>query len=637
MSNNKVSPFRIDIVYQGVVVGSPTDILTLVDTVSLDKIGTLSFSLPSYDSLTRYLVTGSYFNVYDEIDGFLGTYLFKSKSVSDNNGNSITTVNCYDVIKELTFETVGFNRLYESQPVSDVLDDIVGLYPGWTVTTENGLNDTTIDFQGESILRAVDEQRDRNYAHYRLNGLRNLEFGYFGDISDVNFVQLRGLDPSEAENNPNIAIITNIGITNESDEIYNKLIPLGFGQGVSQLTIERATLGDYDVRIGTNTDGSFYYYIEDTESVTNYGRRTRIVSLPNIRALDNNEQNILNAANALKLTAEAYLSKHLAPTTEYSIDVQYLRKPLRVGELIHVVYKGITNNFKYIDVDEYLYVMDITKSRDVGGNRSFSLTVATTDVRRTSDQDVMVDVVRDLRTLNVRIPATLAYSVFGAYVKRIRGDVVESDRVNPLFSVRLKEEVLYLNRAILRFATSPLKSSVKTTKSNSAQTSSSDGSHRHRMGAYAGSGVVIAGNATNQYTVATDSDAVGTQVYAFQRLAANTDDIYTFDAATPHSHTIPAHNHQMTYDVFENDVYPQNLKILIDSIDYTEVLLNQIEDSTFAPNNDAYEYELDITSILIQNGVKQKHTIEFTSETDCSGEIEFECNCLVTIQPIRID
>ena len=635
---NIVSPFRIDVIHQGINVGTSTNILSLNDTNKLDNIGSLNFSLPSSDPINTYLVTGAYFDVYDEIDGYLGIYLFKSKSISENNGVSITTVDCYDVLKELTFQTVGFNRIYSNLPVSDVLSDIVTLANGWSINVENGLDDTSIDFQGESVYRAIDEQRDRNYAHFRLGEqTRQLEFGYFGDTSEVVLTQLRGQNMPEYLMNKTIALVTSINITNESDEVYNSIIPLGFGQGVSQLTISEANLGDYDIQIGVNQDNSNYYYIEDTPSVTSYGKRTRILSLPNIRPLDNNTQNVINAANALKLTAESYISKHLEPSVEYQIDIQGLRETLKVGQLVKLIYKGITSNYKYIDVDSYFYVMDITRNRSVDGNRSFNLVISSVDTRRTSDQDVIVEVVRDLRTLNIRIPATLAYSVVGAYVKRIKGDVTESDRVNPVFTVRVRDEVLYLNRAILRFATSPLKSSVKTTKSNVAQTSSSDGSHRHLMGVYTGSSVVINGNATNSYTFATDSDAVGTEVLTIQRLSANTSDIYTFEAATPHSHTIPSHNHQMTYDVFENDVFPQNLKILIDNIDYTSSLLTQIEDSSFCPTNDNHEYELDITNILINNGLKQNHIIEFYSETDCSGEIEFEVDMLVTIQPIRID
>lgn len=634
---SSVSPFRIDIIYQGVNVGTPTTVLALNDTVKLDQIGSLTFTIPTIDTLTQYLVSGTYFEIYDEIDGYLGRYLFKSKSISEVVGVSITTVECYDILKELTFETVGFNRSYESEPVSDVIDDLVSLYPGWTVLVENGLNDTTIDYQGESIYRAVDEQRDRNSAHFRLAGLRQLEFGYFGEVSEVVFTNLRGQHTPDFANNPYIAPITNIQISYESDDIYNKIIPLGFGQGVSQLTISEATLGDYDINTGTNQDGSLYYYIQDTESSDQYGTRTRILSLPNIRPLDNNTQNVINAANALKLTAESYLTRHLEPVSEYSLTVKALRKPLEVGSLVKVTYKGLANNHKYIDVDTYLYVMDITRNRSIDGNRDFSINVSTVDLRRTSDTDVIVEVVRDLKNLNVKIPATLAYSVVGTYVKRIRGDSVEADRISPVFKVRVKEEVLYLNRAILRFETSPLKSSVRTTASNVAQTSSSEGAHRHRIADFVGTGNVIDLAVTNIYSYAIDSAASGTIFLQHQRSGTETDHLYTQEESTPHSHTIPSHNHNMIYDVFENDVFPQNLKILIDSIDYTNTLLSQVGETNFAPTNSSYEYELDITNILINNGLKQNHTIEFYSETDCTGEIEFEVNMLVTIQPIRID
>jgi len=636
---NLVSPFRIDIVYQGETVGTPTTVLSVNDTVSLDKIGSLTFTIPSLDSLTQYFVTGTYFKVYDEIDGYLGSYLFKSKTISDIAGVSITTVECYDVLKELTFETVGFNREYDSEPVADVIEDLVTLYPGWTVNVENGLNDTTIDFQGESIYRAVDEQRDRNSAHFRLSNTvdRNLEFGFFGDISEVVLTDLRGQSMPDFEANPNLAVITRMTVDNESDEVYNRIIPLGFGQGVSQLTIEEATLGDYDIETGTNQDGSSYYYFEDSDSVTNYGRRTRVLSFPNIRPLDNNEQNIINAANALKLTAEAYIAKHLVPTTEYSLSVKGLRKPLRVGELVKVTYKGLTPQYKYIDVDTYLYVMDITRNRGVDGSRDFDINVSTVNLRRTSDQDVIVDVVRDLRSIGVRIPATLAYSVVGAYVKRIKGDVDEGDRVNPEFTIRIRDEVLYLNRAIMRFATSPLKSSVRTTAANATETSSSSGVHRHRVAQYNATSTVIAAAAANEYMFAADISGGTSIVLAIQRFGSDTDDLYTFDASDAHDHTIPPHNHSLTYDVFENTVYPQNVGILIDGIDYTTELLTQLDISGFCETNEGFEYELDITSILISNGVKQNHTVEFYSTTNSSGEIEFECDMLVTIQPIRID
>jgi phage minor structural protein len=616
-----VSPFRVDIIYQGVNVGTPTSVLS-VDTIeSLDKIGTLTFRIPSQDNLTQYLVTGTYFNIYDELDGFLGTFLFKSKSISDNSGISITTIECYDVLKELTFETVGFNRNYEYEDVSVVIEDLLGIVSGWNSNIESGLGKTTIDYQGESVLRAIDEQRDRQIAHYRLGGLRLLEFGEFGDLSDIVFTNMRGQNMPDYLNNPNIALVTGININQESDDIYNKIIPLGFGQGVSQLTIELATLGEYDVQIGTNQDGSNYYYIQDDLSASSYGKRTRILSLPNLRALDNNEQNIINAANALKLSAEAYISRNLNPKSEYSIEVKSIRKPLKVGQLVKIDYKGISDNYKYVEINDYFYVMDISKSRSVDGNRSYNVTISSTDDRRTSDTDVIVDVVRDLRSIGVHIPATLSYFQ-NSSSKRIKGNVDESLRTNAEFTVRMKEEILYLNRALLQFTTSALQTDAIGMESS--------GAHRHRMGVFTGTSTVINGNVTNSYTFATDSDAFGSLVLTMQRISPDELDIYTYDEAASHTHALE-------FGLFSDTTFPQNLGIIIDGTDYTTELLEQIGESSFAPlDSQSYTYEVDITSILNLN-LKQNHTIVFYANSDTQGSIEANINCLVTIQPIRID
>lgn len=636
-----VSPFRVDIIYHGLNVGTPTTILELNNTNSLDKIGSLSFKMPSQDRFTQYLIAGTYFDVYDDKDGSLGTYLFKSKSITDQNGISITQVECYDTLKELTFETVGFNRTYEYQPVSDVIQDLVVLYPGWTANVESGLGNTTIDYQGESIFRAIDEQRDRNVAHFRLKQSRVLDFGYFGDISEIVFTNMRGQHQPDFDNNPNIALVTAITVNEESDDIYNKVIPLGFGQGVTQLTIERASLGDYEVQIGTNQDFSPYYYIQNELSSTKYGTRTRILSLPNIRPLDNNDQNIINAANALKLTAESYLARNLEPKSEYSIQVSLIKKPLYVGQLVKVDYKGVSDNYKYVEIDDYFYVMDITRNRNVDGSRNFTVTISSVDIRRTSDQDIMIDVVRDLRSLNIHIPATLSYFQ-NSDNKRIAGNIDVSQRTNAEFTLRMKEEILYLNRALLQFTTSALQTDATGVAAggSSVQTSTSSGAHRHQMFYWNGN------HAPNSYINSQDYGAVGDAAGTSPKFIAvwdndggNTDDIYTFEAANNHSHdiNIPSHTHDLVFGLFEDTVFPQHIGIVIDGIDYTTQLLEQINETDFSPlDTQSYTYEVDITSIL-NIDLKRNHSIVFYANSDTQGSISVNINCLVTIQPIRID
>src|SRR5690606_9935958 len=148
-----------------------------------------------------------------------------------------------------------------------------------------------------------------------------LEFGPFGELSDIVLEDAKGQVQYSAQLNDKIAYIVNAEIVEESDDIFNRIIPLGAGQGVSQLTIEQATLGTYPKLTGTNPDGSNYYYIEDIDSILAYGVKERILSFPNINPLTNSEINVINAANALKLTAEAYLQKHLVPRKEYALEI----------------------------------------------------------------------------------------------------------------------------------------------------------------------------------------------------------------------------------------------------------------------------------------------------------------------------
>lgn len=641
------TPFRIDFVaIDGSVLGNSSNIIDLNDVIKLDQIGELKFSLPSSDPLTAYLQAGLTFEIYDSKDGYLGHYIFKDKEIDDKLGVAITKVTCYDSLQELTYDTVGFNRFYNHEPVVDVIQDVISLANGWQVDVEAGLETTTIDYQGESIFRAIDEQRDRNSTHFRLKQgfSRYLEFGFFGEISETVFTTLRGQTQVDSAPNETIAVINSLNLLEESSEIYNKIIPLGHGQGVNQLTIEQASLGDYTKQIGTNADGSFYYYFEDQNSINLYGRKTRVLSFPNLRPISNSDADIINAANALKLSAEAYLNQHSQPKKTYSIEVVILPASVKVGDLIRVIYKGQQNGIQYLNVDDYFYVMEISRNRDATGSRNYSLTISNLNNKRTTDQDIIVDVVRDLKNINVHIPATITYAPVNGGNKRIRGSGFADARVNAEFKVRIRDEVLYLNRAIMHLATSPLKSSVRVTASggSSAVTSAGGGDHGHIIGQLVNN---AAGGYTNRrITLAMGGNfaaptIVNADIALNDTVSGVPDDyIITATASGDHTHTIdlPPHTHEMVYDVYEDTTYPSILGIKIDGIDYTGILsIEQNNSLVFAPSNNAYEYELDITSILNLN-LKQIHTIVIYADQGL-GEVECEVDMMVTIQPVRID
>lgn len=620
---SNLSPFRIEILdannnpLSGGSIGNAFD---LNDTKRLDAIGSLEFSMPAGDEKAQFIQTGVKFDVYDEIDGYLGRYLFKSKQIDDENGQGVLKVVCYDYLKELAQRTVYFNRSYNFVSVASIISDLLAIV-GWSGNVTE-LGSSQVTYQGESILRAIDELRDRRGVHYRLNFDKTskvpvLDFGPFGELSEVYFDQFNGQIQSQFLQSNN-ALIIGASIVEESEEIYNRIIPLGAGQGISQLTIERSTLGNYATKTGVNKDGSNFYYIEDADSISNYGLRERILSFPNIIPINNSDINVINAANTVKLTAESYLKKHLIPRKEYQIDIIGLREEILPGMKIHVRYVQQRNGITYLAIDDDFWVMEISRNRSVNGDRSYNLKIANVDQLRTTDQDVIVDVVRDLNSINVHIPATLAYSPIGPYTKRIKGDAVEANRINAKFTARIKEEVLYLNRALMRFTLSPLKSSTTGAAAGGGSTetsSSGGGSSPTSTSVGLSTGLMIPLGGDHRHDIVPHSHTV--------TIANHT-----------HNVTIPSHTHGITYGVFEDNVTPESVGVIINNVDVTSKLFGPFNVSAFSE----FTAEIDITDILTETigGFRQTHEIEFYSDVTCHGEIEFELDLLCTIQPIKV-
>lgn len=685
--------YRIDILdSSGTVVGDGPliSVVDLSDVKRLDAVGEAQFTIPAEDARTQYIAEGAQFDLYDRVDGYLGRYYYASKQLEVANGQARLVVSCWDQLTELTRRSVYFRRTYTSEDVADVVDDLVTGVAGWSTDVDAGIGNTTVTYEGESVLLAVDVLRDRRNKHYRLGGTRVLEFGAFGDDSEIVLANLRGQVQGEIAQNTNVALVEQVRLVEEADEVFNYIVPLGAGQGLGQLTIETATLGDYAVQTGTNEDGSNYFYIADATSIAAYGQRDKVLSFPTIRPITNSDANIENAANALKLTAETYLARHLVPRVTYAVSVRALRQTVQVGDTVRLQYRGIVDGYAFIDVDDDFYVMDVKRTRSQDGTRRAVLTISTLAVRRTSDTDVVLEVIHDLRALKVSVPITISKDRVGPYIRRMNASNAAE------FTVSVGDEVLQLNYAKLRFRTSPLKASVTTvstdagssptSSSGGGATSSSDGSHTHTVTISDHTHTVTISSHTHSVTTNNHTHTVqvidvgtleGTPVYFnetyhyFNSTLTSGTDVVTGSAsggetvssasggsstptsssggsATPtsssggshnhtvsnHTHTvtIPAHNHTLTYGLYADTNYPQVISLSINSVDVTVAL-----GGTWAPTNATVEQEVDITDYLVEavGGLRQHHRISFSCTTG-QGEIEMEVNMLLTIQAIAI-
>ena len=678
---------RIDVLDAGnnkIGEGPITSVEQVTIRRSLDKIGGVDFPVVAIDPKTSAIGAGRKYRVYHRDYGLLGTFRHASQSLAAGSDKPMLAVKADDQLIELAHKNGYFRRNFNFVAVESVVSSLLSVASGWSVgSVEAGIGHTTVSYEGESVFEALDVLRDRWGRHFRLGSIeRTLDFGAFGDASGLRLIRPESI-PREMAHNDDVALVTELSIVEESEAIINRLIPVGAGAGTTQLTLQYVTSADpsYPVKSGTNADGTLFYYIEDTASQENYGLVERPFERNDIRPLSNSTPDLQNAAGALYRAALAALLKWLAPRTYYQVSVTKLDpRRLRPGDQVELIFRGIAKsqgrNYKWVDVHADLWVLDIEESYSADGKQGVKLEVATTSSRRTSDGDALAKLTRDVKVFKTHVQPNLTHSPTGPYLKRM-------DSTRPAtFNVRLKDEVLSINRAMLRFQTAPLRSSVQSvaagggstqssssgggstqssssgggsTQSSSSgggstQSSSSGGSHSHIVTI-----TVYGGPAGTSYDVYWDPNA---NRFHLPSVGSGSDDAYipTSSSSGSHSHSvtipshshtvtipahthtvgipahthtvgIPAHTHPMSYGLFEDSVYPQNIWVLINGIDRTSAL-----GGTWAVGGGAVDIEKEITPYLNRG---QDNTVTFYCASG-RGEITCLVECLLTIQAIVV-
>jgi hypothetical protein len=637
---------------------------------SLDKVGGCDFPVAAVEPKVAVIGAGRKYQIFHAEYGLLGTFRHASQSLGAASDKPMLRVKADDQLIELVHKNGYFRRNFNHTAVESVVSTLLSV-AGWTdggVETEIG--STTVSYEGESIFEALDVLRDRWGRHFRLGSIeRTLDFGALGESSGVRLIRPESI-PREMEQNGEVAFIAGLEITEESEAVVNRLIPVGAGAGTTQLTLQYVTAADtaYPVQSGSNADGSLFYYIEDGDSQTAYGLVERPFERNDIRPLTNSTPDLQNAANALYNAALAALLKWKSPRSYYSLTATKLDpRRLKPGEQVRVVFRGVAQAqgrpYKWVDVDADLWVMDIEESYSSAGQQSVRLEVATSDTRRTSDSDVLAKLTRDTKVFKTHVQPNLTHSPTGPYVKRM--DATHTAR----FNVRLKSEVLAINRAILRFQTSSLRSSVtsvaaagstigstqaggggsQTSNSGggSSQSSNSQGSHTHEV-------TVYGGNPAAAYDVYWDPDA---HRFVLPSVGSGEDDGQTSSSEGSHNHSInipshthnvnlpshnhdlsiPAHGHAMSYGLFEDSAVPQNIRVAINGVDRTAALGGPwstggggggLSGQAVGP----VDIEKEITAYLNRG---QDNTVTFS----CSGgrgEVTCLVECLLTIQAIVV-
>lgn len=357
----------------------------------LDGAGSWSATLPATDLRALTLLTNER-RVRIWTDGVNGKRLLsegiiRQRKISESSSGVNLTISGPDALDELKRRSVLLGRIYNQATVATVAAGLIALVPGWSVQVDSSISSAVIDarYDGVSVLRAFQDLATRYGYHLRLatNAVRTLEIGTFGEDSGlrINRVQTVTL---ETLLNDKLLIVEEISEDKNTEEIYNWLIPLGAGEGVAALTLEKSTrTSPYTIQTMTGPDGKTLYYISDASSVATYGEIRRVGQFKEVSALSNSDTDIENAANALYDAAVADLTRHKDTQQIYMVSVKNARQTIAPGQKVFIDYKAQVERDS--EVYDYLNIRDdffVLKAQEVAGSAGQSVALEISNIDR---------------------------------------------------------------------------------------------------------------------------------------------------------------------------------------------------------------------------------------------------------------
>lgn len=450
--------FRIDILDSGgspVGSGALTTVMSVDFTKRLDRVGEAVFSFPAGDEKIQNIRPGRQFDIYDDIIGFIGRYIYKSMSINDINNQAIAVVSCWDILHELKLHVTGFGRDFAATAVETIVDTLVAEVTGWSTLTGTGLGTANLTLQGHSVMEAISELAERWSLHFRPAATvgKVLQFDALGlDVTSVRLINARGQDKPT---NTSVAFVTNITETESDDQLYNRIVALGGGEGAGQITLENATGGLFSVASRTPSGSQPIFYIEDSASVTKHGLREQVIVFESIHPVANTVTAKQQAKDELYITAATLLVQQRGPRIEYAITVSGLRKDVLPGDKIRLVYRGKTDDNIYIDVDAFFWVLDISQSRDTSGNYSATMSLLNVDKRQLNDIDLIAGAVQAIRSQKLVIKPT-AFRLSDTYTDSIQNGDGDYQDKNAEFTLTIDDTVTDITRVVLKWKTTQL-------------------------------------------------------------------------------------------------------------------------------------------------------------------------------------
>ena len=428
----------------------------------LDGAGNITMSLPLTQRAHTLMVADRRFIVYLEQNEGVRTFargIVREAELNRSDGGRALEISAIDDLDELRRYSTWLNRIYDQQSIGTIASALAAL-AGWTATVDDDYTDELVDarFDGASVLKALQALAENNGLHLRAGTTtRSVEIGAFGGDAVVRLTNAPGV-PYEAYDDDSVAYLGNISRSIDSDDLVNRLIPIGGGEGEAALTLESSTRSTPYTIQSTTIDGKTVYYLEDSASVLTYGVSEHVGSFKDIQPLANSSPSLIYAANALYDAAVAWLALRKDPLTTYDCDARKLKRLLRPGDTVHLQYldviEGDDGPFTVADVNEPLMLMAVSESATPNGITNTLSLHSVARYKRTA-AEIIVAAIEDISLRNLK-PQTYPFFSSDTYYDTIQGFGSATVNYKPAeFQIAIDDSVTYLTRCELRIRTHP--------------------------------------------------------------------------------------------------------------------------------------------------------------------------------------
>ncbi len=403
------------------------------------KVASFSLSVPLGEAAE--VQSGRRVYVYDSTEGLIFKGQIDVIETMVQGAERMVVATGWSLARIKMVKKTTLNRRFDNASLSTILSALLsgtGYSAGSVDTPSTNL---TIPLFGNTIWDALGKVADGFGYLLREDFINDtIDMGAFGDASGVVLGNVESHSPALSAN-PYFGVISGLKQKARTQEVYNKLIPLGQQQGIAStanapyLTLENSTRSSpYTIQTGTNPDGTTYWYISDSTSVTTYGECERYIPFSFVAPLGTATADLQRSANTLYDLAVTALQKEKDEQVAYEVDVTNLRHrtggayTFELGQTMRLKYHGTivteTGSEVLLDIDRDLYVMEYTRAFDSAGASTWRLVVSTISRIVPGANDVLTDFVSKLTGQQI-VP--IPFIIFGDGKLRIDEFAVQVD------------------------------------------------------------------------------------------------------------------------------------------------------------------------------------------------------------------